>query len=151
MIRTKTIIGHRFNPNAKAGEDWDFFLRLAMEGCQFYKQNEIVGCYRMTDQAKQKTSKQYAINMVGVLDRTFNNLPSDSKYNIYKNDAYFHTNMRMAARLFAVQQYTHGKLFFETAASFVNSMNEEFYRFAANQICFWLSHIGVNRPENNLE
>jgi FkbM family methyltransferase len=137
-----------FNPAARAGEDWEFNIQIALAGCTFVRQSVVVCSYRCTEQAKRKTTEQYAEAMVSVVDRIFSSMGPESIYQNMEKLARYHVNLRMAARFFSTEQYEQGQKYLIKALNYTNKSFDEtlLYDSISNAIVGWLIQFDVAKP-----
>lgn len=111
--------GIRFETKRRYGEDWEFLLRLStVYNYEFMTHDGIVGCYRSTPQAEQKTNEKYARAHISVVENAFNSYLKNSEFSDKYNDARFQVTTRMASRFFGSRQAKLGKKYLSEANSF---------------------------------
>ncbi|MFC1524712.1 glycosyltransferase family 2 protein, partial [Thermodesulfobacteriota bacterium] len=143
--------GHFFNEDAKAGEDWEYFASLGVNGFKFVVHDVVVSYYRMTDQARTKTNLQYAENMISVLDRIFDSLSEKgSPLFDYRNKAYYQVHAKMACRLYAVGSFVHGRALLEKGLKSISNFEKQHSNLIAGSLSSWIRHLKVPNPHRAL-
>ncbi|NBD31401.1 MAG: FkbM family methyltransferase, partial [Cyanobacteria bacterium] len=141
-----------FNPEARAGEDWEFNIQRALAGCIFVRQSVVVCSYRCTEVAKRKTTEPYAEAMAAVIDRIFDSMALQSVYKEMEDLARYHVNLRMATRFFSTEQYELGQKYFLKALKYTDDkFNDNFYESVSNNLVGWLIQLDTKKPSNVLK
>ena len=140
-----------FNPEARAGEDWEFNIQRALAGCTFVKQSAVICSYRCTERAKHKTTEPYAEAMVAVIDRIFDSMSSQPVYKEMEDLARYHVNLRMATRFFSTEQYELGQKYFLKALKYTDRFDDNFYESVSNNLVGWLIQLDTKKPSKVLK
>jgi glycosyltransferase involved in cell wall biosynthesis len=143
--------GHLFNENAKAGEDWEYFAILGVNGFKFAIYDGVVSYYRMTDQAVTKTTLLYAKNMISVLDRIFDSI-SDKKSSLFnqREEAYYQVTAKMACRLYAVGNFIDGRTLLEKCLKKISAYKKCHFNIIEMSLSLWIRHLSVPNPHGTL-
>lgn len=147
MYRREALGKLRFNPEAKAGEDWEFNLQAALLGCQFVSQPEIVCVYRATDQAYHKTTETYAEHMIATIQAVFDGLPNDSPHHTLRRQSLYLVNVRMAARLLSVGNRMAGEKIMAQARSlspFPEIADEALAEDVFQSLVNWMTNLEIS-------
>ncbi|PSO87885.1 MAG: hypothetical protein BRC41_03995 [Cyanobacteria bacterium QH_9_48_43] len=140
-----------FNPEARAGEDWEFNIQRALAGCTFVKQSAVICSYRCTERAKHKTTEPYAEAMAAVIDRIFDSMAPQSIYKEMEDLARYHVNLRIATRFFSTEQYELGQKYFLKALKYTDRFNDNFYESVSNNLFGWLIQLDTKKPNKVLK
>lgn len=117
-----------FDISLRAGEDWDFFCRLAILGCRMEILPGLVCAYRTLPGSMSSNHRQQTANMTRVVEKTFSHPQMPSSLAVLKPQSLARTFMLGAVRSYAGRDAAAGKEYLAEALEANPALQATAYR-----------------------
>lgn len=117
-----------FDISLRAGEDWDFFCRLAILGCRMEVLPGLVCAYRTLPGSMSSNYRQQTANMVRVVEKTFSHPDLPASLATLRPQAMGRTFLLGAVRSYAGRDAAAGKEYLAEAVAANPALQATAYR-----------------------
>jgi len=133
-----------FDTGLKAAEDWDFYCRMALEGCRMYRLRQANSAYRILDNAMTTNAPRQTEMLLQVVQKTFSNSKLPEKWRHLETKARFQITLMGACRCLALNYFEEGAGYLQTALA-ENPAAVQKYNFEplARNLAYFIKHMQV--------
>ncbi|GAP10770.1 glycosyltransferase [Bellilinea caldifistulae] len=140
-----------FDETLRSYEDWDYWLRLAIEGCNMEVVPVAVSKYRFHTGQMTRNGEQMTTANLAVLEKTFTNPNLSQEWQKMKPKAYAHAHLRAAAHGFLSSDFRFAHEHIRMALKLDPTLSEEGYLRLRNIFSGWTDLPKTEDPVSFLE